>query len=56
MAEEIKKGDVVQLKSGSDHMVVRFIKQETAYIAWFIHSTKELKLERINLNALKKVE
>lgn len=45
MSEQIKKGDVVELKSGGPKMTVEWVEEEdgemTAYCVWFKENQKE---------------
>jgi uncharacterized protein YodC (DUF2158 family) len=54
MADEIKAGDIVMLKSGGPSMTVVFIEGEEAYCQWF-DAKKEHQDRRFYLVTLKLV-
>lgn len=57
MADEIKEGDIVQLKSGGPHMTVQEVddKSNEAFCRWF-DSTNTLKDAEFPTHMLKKPE
>jgi uncharacterized protein YodC (DUF2158 family) len=50
---EIKAGDIVQLRSGSPDMTVNFVEKEEAACSWF--EGKKLEHSRFMVTSLKKV-
>ena len=53
MSEEIRPGDVVQLRSGGQKMTVESLDEDGAFCVWFDQSTK--KSDMFDIGTLKRV-